>query len=82
MGKTVFIPLTDDLLYDHPERILGPVIPFSQQARSAGVGAMAFGPTIPSLDSEMKLEMTGSNPTESFKTGTTPRPQGGGSALG
>ena len=33
MGKTVFIPLTDDLLYDHPERILGPVIPFSQQAR-------------------------------------------------
>ena len=37
MRRTVFVPLTDDLLYDHPEQILGPVIPFSQQARRATV---------------------------------------------
>ena len=42
MGKTVFVPLTDDLLYEHPERILGPVIPFSQQARRAAVESSAL----------------------------------------
>ena len=29
MGKQVFIPLTDDILYDHPELISGPVLPYS-----------------------------------------------------
>ena len=43
MGKTVFVPLTDDLLYEHPERILGPVIPFSQQARRVAVESSALG---------------------------------------
>ena len=43
MGKTVFVPLTDDLLYEHPERILGPVIPFSQQARRVAVESLALG---------------------------------------
>lgn len=37
MGTTVFVPLTDDLLYDYPERIVGPIIPFSQEARRARV---------------------------------------------
>ena len=37
MGRTVFIPLTDDILYEHPERILGPVVPFSQDARRRDV---------------------------------------------
>ncbi len=29
MGKQVFIPLTDDILYDHPELISGPVLPYT-----------------------------------------------------
>jgi hypothetical protein len=28
MGKAVFIPLTDEILYDHPEMINGPVLPY------------------------------------------------------
>ena len=47
MGKTVFVPLTDDLLYEHPDRILGPVIPFSQQARWVAVDADMFSSTTP-----------------------------------
>ena len=43
MGKTVFVPLTDDLLYEHPEQIHGPVIPFSQNARQTSVEFAAFG---------------------------------------
>lgn len=29
MGKQVFVPLTDDILYDHPELISGPVLPYT-----------------------------------------------------
>lgn len=29
MGKQVFVPLTDDLLYEHPDLINGPVLPYS-----------------------------------------------------
>lgn len=67
MGKTVFIPLTDDLLYEHPERILGPVIPFSQQARRAGLEPTALSSKTPGLDSNTKLETAGSNPTSHSK---------------
>lgn len=28
MTQRVFIPLTDDILYDHPELISGPVVPY------------------------------------------------------
>ena len=28
MGKQVFVPLTDELLYEHPELIRGPVVPY------------------------------------------------------
>jgi hypothetical protein len=35
MRKTVFVPLTDDFLYEHPELIPGPVIPFTDQVRQA-----------------------------------------------
>lgn len=34
MKTVVFVPLSDDLLYNHPERILGPVIPFNYRARA------------------------------------------------
>ena len=33
MSKTVFIPLTDELVYERPEQILGRVVPFTQTAR-------------------------------------------------
>ena len=29
MGKKVFIPLTDEILYDHPELIDGPLLPYA-----------------------------------------------------
>ena len=29
MGKKVFVPLTDELLYDHPELINGPLLPYA-----------------------------------------------------
>jgi len=29
MGKQVFVPLTDEILYDHPELISGPVLPYT-----------------------------------------------------
>jgi hypothetical protein len=37
MTEYVFVPLTDDMLYNHPELIRGPVRPYSHLARrSAG----------------------------------------------
>ena len=69
MGRTVFVPLTDDLLYDHPERILGPVIPFSQQARWAAVESAASSSTTLGLDTETKLETVGAYPGGSLKAG-------------
>ena len=69
MRKTVFVPLTDDLLYDHPERILGPVIPFSQQARRTTVASAAFGSTTPGLDTKKQVRIGGCVPGESLKTG-------------
>ena len=33
MLKSVFIPLTDELLYEHPGSINGPIVPFMQKAR-------------------------------------------------
>ena len=56
MGKTVFVPLTDDLLYEHPEMILGPVIPFSQQARWSPVKPASFSLVTASLDAKTKLK--------------------------
>ena len=29
MSHQVFVPVTDDLIYDHPEQIEGPLIPYS-----------------------------------------------------
>ena len=62
MGKTVFVPLTDDLLYEHPEQILGPVIPFNQQARRALADPAVFSSTITGLDTETRLKTAGANP--------------------
>jgi len=28
MAKQVFVPITDELLYEHPELIAGPIIPY------------------------------------------------------
>ena len=77
MGKTVFIPLTDDLLYEHPERILGPVIPFSQQARGVAVETTVFSSKTPGLDTKPKLDTTGANTTDRSKRNKVSLPQGG-----
>ncbi len=29
MTDRIFVPLTDEILYDHPERITGPLLPYS-----------------------------------------------------
>jgi hypothetical protein len=56
--KIVFVPLTDDLLYECPERILGPVIPFSQSARPAAVRPMPFTPVTTDVDVKTGLRVT------------------------
>jgi hypothetical protein len=76
MGKTVFVPLTDDLLYEHPERILGPVIPFSQQARLTTVKA-AFSMATSGLASKAKLETSAVNSTIRSNRYKTSLPHGG-----
>ena len=56
--KTVFVPLTDDFLYEHPERILGPVIPFSQLARPSAVESTPFTSVRPDLDTKVGSKTT------------------------
>ena len=58
MRKTVFVPLTDDFLYEHPERILGPVIPFNQSARPVAVESTPFTSVTPDLDAKTVLKTT------------------------
>ena len=57
MAKTIFVPLTDDLIYEHPERILGPVIPFSQRARNAAAGSVVFSSNAPRVNSRNEIEI-------------------------
>ena len=68
MGKTVFVPLTDDLLYEHPERILGPVIPFSQSSPSSRSRVRPFNAVTPDLDANTK-KTVGANPANRSKPG-------------
>ena len=69
MRKTVFVPLTDDFLYEHPERILGPVIPFSQSARPAAVESTQFAAVIPDLDPKTGLKAAEAAVVIRFKAG-------------
>ena len=67
--KTVFVPLTDDFLYEHPERILGPVIPFSQLARPAAVESTPFTSVTPDLNAKTGLKATEATVAMRFKAG-------------
>ena len=29
MGRKVFVPLSDEMVYEHPEWIMGPVVPYT-----------------------------------------------------
>ena len=69
MRKTVFVPLTDDFLYEHPERILGPVIPFSQSARPAAVESTPFTSVTPDLNAKTGLKTTEATVAMRFKAG-------------
>ena len=75
MRNTAFIPLTDDLLYEHPERILGPVIPFTQQARRTTVEPAVFVSATPTLDTITKLETTRANSAKRSKRDKASLPQ-------
>ena len=77
MGKTVFVPLTDDLLYEHPERIVGPVIPFSQHARRPSVQSASFSSKTRYLDTKTKFESAGAIPANFSKREKTSLPQVG-----
>ena len=82
MGKIVFVPLTDDLLYDHPERIHGPVIPFSQQARRAVAEHKSLRPTNPQSRYKNEVRNNGDKPDEPLKTRQSLIHTGRGTALG
>ena len=69
MRKTVFVPLTDDFLYEYPERILGPVIPFSQLARPAAVESTPFTSVTPDLNAKTGLKTTEATVAMRFKAG-------------
>ena len=69
MRKTVFVPLTDDFLYEHPERILGPVIPFSQSARPAVVKSTPFASVTPDFDATTWLKTAEATAAIRFKAG-------------
>ena len=69
MAKTVFVPLTDDLLYEYPERILGPVVPFTQQGRSVAVEPAAFSSATSGRDAKTKLQTRDANPASHRKVG-------------
>jgi hypothetical protein len=56
--KTVFVPLTDDFLYEHPERILGPVIPFSQSGRQAAGEPPPSASITPDLEAKTGIKTT------------------------
>ena len=77
MRRTVFVPLTDDLLYDHPEQILGPVIPFRQHTRRVVVESETSSSTTPGLDTKTKLETVGAYPATRSKRDKALLPQGG-----
>jgi hypothetical protein len=66
--KTVFVPLTDDFLYEHPELILGPVIPFSQSARRAVVESTVFTSVTPDSDAKTGLKTTETTVAIRFKS--------------
>ena len=69
MRKTVFVPLTDDFLYEHPERILGPVIPFSQLARPAAAECTPVASVTPELDATTGLKTAEATVAIRFKAG-------------
>ena len=77
MGRTIFVPLTDDLLYEYPERILGPVIPFSQQARRVAVESAGLCSATPNLDIKTKLGAPGANSAPASKRGKATLARGG-----
>lgn len=77
MRRTVFVPLTDDLLYDHPEQILGPVIPFRQQDRRATAASATSIPTTPEHDTKTKLETVGAYSASLSKRDKASPPRGG-----
>jgi hypothetical protein len=77
MGKTVFVPLTDDLLYEYPERISGPVIPFSQRDRAAKVKPVPVGWNVASLRKKVKLEKGGAKRCGLITTPQRSDPEGG-----
>ena len=70
MGKTIFVPLTDDFLYDHPERVLGPVVPFTQQGRSTAVEPVVFSLATTDLDATANLQTKGASPAIDLKVDT------------
>jgi hypothetical protein len=69
LKKAVFVPLTDDILYEHPERVLGPVIPFSQSARPAAVESTPFIPVRSDLNVETGLKTSAAAVMKRFKAG-------------
>ncbi len=64
MENVVFIPVSDELLFDHPERIRGPLIPYTPGMRVTGAASDAKGVDNRKLPESRKLPTTG-KPSES-----------------
>ncbi len=46
MSKIVFVPVSDELLFEHPERIVGPLVPYhpGMRVRAAANAVDRRGP--------------------------------------
>lgn len=53
MSHMIFIPLTDELLYEHPEKITGPVLPYNTDHPCHHWLAVELNPDEDDADNEM-----------------------------
>ncbi len=59
-NNLVFVPITDELLYEHPERISGPLLPYHVDRRCHHWLAVELNP-----DDDIHADLDGTAPTPS-----------------
>ena len=59
-NNLVFVPITDEILYEHPERISGPLLPYHVDRRCHHWLAVELNP-----DDDIHPDLDGTAPTPS-----------------
>lgn len=55
MNNQVFVPVTDDLIYNHPEQIEGPLIPYSAGMECSQWLSIEINPDENEITQEIKV---------------------------